>query len=57
MFDVPQTGLTAVPLREAFSWAYAHFILEDQMPVLQSESPSKPRSLTRQVLRYASAMA
>ena len=57
LFDVPQAGLTAVPLHEAFSWAYAHFILEDQMPVLQPESPSKPRSLTRQVLRYASAMA
>jgi hypothetical protein len=41
---------------EAFSWAYAHFILEDWMSVLQPESPSKPRSLTRQVLRYASAM-
>jgi hypothetical protein len=57
LFDVPQAGLTAVPLHEAFSWAYAHFILEDQMPVLQPESPSRPRSLTRQVLRYASAMA
>ena len=57
LFDVPQAGLTAVPLHEAFSWAYAHFVLEDQMPVLQLESPSKPRSLTHQVLRYASAMA
>ena len=56
-FDVPQAGLTAVPLHEAFSWAYAHFILEDQMPVLQPESLSKPRSLTRQVLRYAAAIA
>ncbi len=42
---------------EAFSWAYAHFILEDEMPALQPESPSKPRSLIRQVLRYASGMA
>jgi len=57
LFDVPQAGLTAAPLHEAFSWAYAHFILEDQMPVLQPASPSEPRSLTRQVLRYASAMA
>jgi hypothetical protein len=57
LFDVPQAGLTAVPLHEAFSWAYAHFILEDQMPVLQPESRSWPRSLTRQVLRYASTMA
>jgi len=57
LFDVPQAGLTAVPLHEAFSWAYAHFILEDQVPVLQPESPSQPRSLTRQVLRYAAAIA
>ena len=57
LFDVPQANLTAVPLHEAFSWAYAHFILEDQMPVLQPESPSEPRSLTRQVLRYAAAVA
>jgi len=56
-FDVPQAGLTAVPLHEAFSWAYAHFILEDQVPVLQSERSSEPRSLTRQVLRYAAAVA
>jgi len=57
LFDVPQAGLTAVPLHEAFSWAYAHFILEDQMPVLQPASPSEPRSLTRQVLRYAAVAA
>ena len=57
LFDVPQAGLTAVPLHEAFSWAYAHFILEDQMPVLQPEGPSEPCSLTCQVLRYAAAVA
>ena len=34
LFDVPQAGLLAVRLHEAFSWAYAHFILEDQMPIL-----------------------
>ncbi len=57
LFDVPQAGLTAVPLHEAFSWAYTHFILEDQAPVLQSEKPVEPRNLTRQVLRYAAAAA
>ena len=57
LFDVPQAGLMAVPLHEAFSWAYAHFILEDQVPVLQSERPSEPRSLTRQVLHYAASVA
>jgi hypothetical protein len=57
LFDVSQAGLTAVPLHEAFSWAYAHFILEDQVSVLQPERPSEPRSLTCQVLRYAAAVA
>ena len=57
LFDVPQAGLTAVPLHEAFSWAYAHFILEDQMSVLQPASPSEPHSLTRQVLHYAAVAA
>lgn len=57
LFDVPQAGLTAVPLHEAFSWAYTHFILEDQVPVLQPEEPSEPHSLTCQVLRYAAAVA
>ena len=33
-FNVPQVGLTGVPLRLAFGWAYYHFILEDgaQLP-------------------------
>ncbi len=57
LFDVPQAGLAAVPLHEAFSWAYAHFVLEDQMPTVQPEGPSKPRSLARQVLRYAATTA
>jgi len=57
LFDVPQAGLTAVPMHEAFSWAYTHFILEDQSPVLQSERLPEPRNLTRQVLRYAAAVA
>jgi hypothetical protein len=57
LFDVPQAGLTAVPLHEAFSWAYAHFVLEDQKPIFQPERPPEPRSLTHQVLRYAAATA
>jgi len=57
LFDVPQAGLTAVPLHEAFSWAYAHFILEDQLPTAGSglaERGERP-SLTRLVLRRALA--
>jgi len=57
LFDVPQAGLTAVPLHEAFSWAYAHFILEDQESVPQMERPAERRSLTRRVLGYAAATA
>ena len=57
LFDVPQAGLTAVPLHEAFSWAYAHFILEDQESVPQVERPAERRSLTRQVLGYDAATA
>jgi hypothetical protein len=57
LFDVPQAGLKAVPLHEAFSWAYAHFILEDQVPIPQPEGPSEPHSLTRQVLHHAAAAA
>ena len=50
-FDVPQAGLTRVPLAEAFSWAYTHFILEDERPQIVSDD--EPASLTRQVLQYA----
>ena len=50
-FDVPQAGLTQISLAEAFSWAYAHFILEDERPRLVSTD--EPASLTRQVLQYA----
>lgn len=54
-FDVPQAGLTGVSLHEAFSWAYAHFILED---ALEDEMPRPARageraSLTRRVLQHA----
>jgi len=52
-FDVPQAGLTDVPLHEAFSWAYAHFILEDEMP--QPARAGERASLTRRVLQHALA--
>jgi hypothetical protein len=57
LFDVPQANLTAVPLHEAFSWAYAHFILEDEVPTITANLTSDPADLTRQVLRYAAAAA
>lgn len=56
LFDVPAAGLTAVPLHDAFSWAYAHFVLEDEMPTPLEDSAADV-SLTRQVLRYAAAVA
>lgn len=55
LFDVPQASLTAVPLHDAFSWAYAHFVLEDEMSVLAENTGSA--NLTRQVLHYAAAVA
>ncbi|MFN8491753.1 MAG: hypothetical protein U0350_29405 [Caldilineaceae bacterium] len=55
LFDVPQAGLTAVALHDAFSWAYAHFILEDEMPIV-AENPAAT-DLTRLVLHYAAAVA
>lgn len=56
LFDVPQVGLTAVPLHDAFSWAYAYFILEDELPKLP-ENVGATTNLTRQVLHYAAAVA
>ena len=47
-FDVPQAGLTNVPLYEAFSWAYKHFILEDTLP-----DQGEKANLTQQVLSYS----
>lgn len=52
-FDVPQAGLIDVPLHEAFSWAYAHFILEDEIP--QPTHLDERASLTRRVLQHALA--
>jgi hypothetical protein len=57
LFDVPQANLKAVPLHEAFSWAYAHFILEDSLPAFPSERLAEPRSLTSQVLSHAATAA
>ena len=56
-FDVPQAGLTDAPLHEAFSWAYAHFILEGEF---EDEVPppahtDEQASLTRRVLQHALA--
>jgi hypothetical protein len=56
LFDVPAAGLLAVPLHDAFSWAYAHFVLEDELPV-QAADQGTPTSLTRQVLHHAAAVA
>lgn len=56
-FDVPQAGLSDVPLHEAFSWAYTHFLLEDQIANLQVHSLPKRPSLTNQVLQYAATAA
>lgn len=51
-FDLPQAGLQQVSLAEAFSWAYAHFVLAETAP--QSvRSNGKPLSLTHQVLQHA----
>jgi len=56
LFNLPQAGLQAVPLHEAFSWAYTHFILEDEVPpVPPAKKPSTSASLAGQVLRYAAA--
>lgn len=55
LFDLPQAELKAVPLHEAFSWAYTHFILEDEVPVSPPQKPSKSSSLAGKVLRYAAA--
>ena len=57
LFDVPQAGLTAVPLHEAFSWAYTYFILQDRVPTIQPGRPAELHNMTRQVLRYAAAAA
>ena len=54
-FDIPPAGLHAVPLHEAFSWAYTHFVLEDHSPFHGGKKEFTPQSLTSQVLEYAAA--
>ena len=56
LFDMPQAGLTGVFLHAAFSWAYAHFVSEDEMSVLV-ENAGVTTDLTCQVLHYAAAVA
>lgn len=52
-FDVPQAQLKSVPLHEAFSWAYTHFILEDHLPSLDSYKQSAGPTFASKVLQYA----
>ena len=49
--DVPQAGFTNVTLAEAFSWAYAHFVLRQTIPSASTNGAHV--SLTRQVLQHA----
>lgn len=55
-FDLPQAQLKGVPLHEAFSWAYAHFILEDDVPKIESNHQSVLYPFSNQVLQYAAAV-
>jgi len=57
-FDVPQGGLIDVPLHEAFSWAYAHFILEGEIEddISKPQHTEEESSLTRRVLQHALAV-
>lgn len=49
-FDVPQAGLKNVLLDEAFSWAYSHFVLEDDIGLFATTTDV---SLKRYVLEHA----
>jgi len=57
-FNVPQAGLTSVPLHVAFSWAYHHFILRDGalLPDRELTVHIAPRDYTRVALGHALAM-
>jgi len=54
-FNVPQAGLTNVPLHVAFSWAYYHFILEDgaRLPQPFTVVRIDPQDYTQVALGYA----
>ncbi len=58
-FNVPQAGLTNVPLYVAFSWAYYHFILEDgaRLPQPFTAVEIDPNDYTQVALGYALATA
>ena len=58
-FNVPQAGLTGVPLHVAFSWAYHHFILKDGALLPERELTIKIPSYdyTRVALGHALATA
>ncbi len=51
-FDLPQAGLSNISLAEAFSWAYAYFVLEEKSPQ-PSRSNGKQASLAHHVLQHA----
>jgi hypothetical protein len=54
-FNVPQAGLTNVPLHLAFSWAYHHFILQDGALLSEQELSAETASndYTHVVLSHA----
>lgn len=59
LFDVPQAGLTNMPLHAVFSWAYYHFVLKDgtRLPRDARLPVNSPRDLTRLVLGYSASAA
>ena len=58
-FNLPQAGLTDVPLHEAFSWTYYHFILQDgaKLPQPFAKITIDPTDYTQLTLGYALATA
>lgn len=56
-FTVPQADLVSVPLHVAFSWAYHHFVLQDNTPTptYPTTGTSDSYDYTRLVLRHALA--
>jgi hypothetical protein len=58
-FDVPQADLQNVPLHVAFSWAYHHFVLQNnvQSPKPPVNGIAESYDYTRAVLTHALATA
>lgn len=58
-FSVPQADLLNVPLHVAFSWAYHHFVLQDNAhsPEYPASGTTEPYDYTRAVLGHALATA